>query len=82
MIRAPAWLERPPKFRRKIMESALDERLDPQLSFERAHPEKSYDVTILSTVVGVAIGAIIAIYALAVSVTVTPNEFGMMVAFP
>jgi hypothetical protein len=64
------------------MESALDERLDPQLSFERADPEKSYDVTTLPTVLGVAIGAIIAIYALAVSIAVTPNEFGMMVAFP
>jgi hypothetical protein len=61
------------------MESALDERLDPQLSFETAHPEKSYDVTILPTVVG---GAIIAIYALAVSTAVTPTEFGMMMAFP
>jgi hypothetical protein len=64
------------------MESAFDRRLDPQHSFERAHPKKSYDVTILPTVVGVAIGAIIAIYALAVSIAVTPNEFGMMVAFP
>jgi hypothetical protein len=64
------------------MESAVDRRLDPQHSFESTHPEKSYDVTILPTVVGVAIGAIIAIYALAVSIAVTPNEFGMMVAFP
>jgi hypothetical protein len=44
--------------------------------------EKSYDGTILITVACVAIGAVVAIYAAAVSGAIDPNELATMVAFP
>jgi hypothetical protein len=43
---------------------------------------KNYDGTILITVACVAIGAIIAFYAAAVSGAIDPNELATMVAFP
>ena len=53
------------------------------LSLKNSRPlEKSYDGTILITVACVAIGAIIAIYAAAVSGAIDPSELARMVAFP
>jgi hypothetical protein len=53
------------------------------LSWKNSRPlEKSYDGTILITVACVAIGAIIAIYAAAVSGAIDPSELARMVAFP
>jgi hypothetical protein len=53
------------------------------LSFKNSRPlEKSYDGTILVTAACAVIGAMIALYATAVSGAVDPNELATMVAFP
>jgi hypothetical protein len=53
------------------------------LSLKNSRPlEKSYDGTILITVACVAIGAVVAVYAAAVSGAIDPNELATMVAFP
>ena len=67
--------------------SAINSRLEPSLrsqgASQKARPfEKSYDVTILVTAACIAIGAIIAIYALTVSGAVDPAALATMVAFP
>jgi hypothetical protein len=53
------------------------------LSLRNSRPlEESYDGTILITGACVAIGAVVAIYAAAVSGAIDPNELATMVAFP
>jgi hypothetical protein len=44
--------------------------------------EASYDITVLLTVVCVGIGAIIAVYALAVSAPIDPSALATMSAYP
>jgi hypothetical protein len=67
--------------------SAINSGLEPmphsQHALQKFRPsEKSHDVTILVTWACVAIGAVIAIYALTVSGAVAPDAFATMVAFP
>ena len=67
--------------------SAINSRPEPlrrqQNALQKLRPvEKTYDVTILVTWACVAIGAVIAIYALTVSGAMDPEAFATMVAFP
>jgi hypothetical protein len=44
--------------------------------------EQTYDLAILVSVGIVALGVVVAIYALAIHPGVSPNELGFMVAYP
>ena len=44
--------------------------------------EMSYDLATLLSIVIVAVGAVVAIYGLAIFHGVSPNELGLMVAYP
>jgi rhamnose utilization protein RhaD (predicted bifunctional aldolase and dehydrogenase) len=62
--------------------SAINSEFQPMLRAEPRSSEKSYDMTILVTAACVAVGAVVAICALASSGPVDPDTFVNMVAFP
>jgi hypothetical protein len=62
--------------------SAIDSEFRPMLRSKPRSSEKTYDMTILVTAACVAVGAVVAVYALAASGAVDPDAFANMVAFP
>jgi hypothetical protein len=62
--------------------SAVNPQFQPMLPSQARASERTHDVTILVTAACVIVGAMIAIYALAVSAPVDPETFATMVAFP
>jgi hypothetical protein len=62
--------------------SAINSEFQPMLRSEPRSSEKTYDMTILVTAACVAVGAVVAICALAWSGPVDPDTFVNMVAFP
>jgi len=61
--------------------SAVNSDIESVVRASRA-PRKTYDSTILTSAAIIAVGAVVAIYALTVSGPVEPDAFATMVAFP
>jgi hypothetical protein len=62
--------------------SAINPEFQPMSRSEPRSSERTYDVTILVTVACVAVGAVVAVYALVASGPIDPDAFANMVAFP
>jgi hypothetical protein len=62
--------------------SAINSKFQPMLRTEPRASEKTYDMTILVTAACIAVGAVVAVYALAASGPVDPDALANMVAFP